>query len=368
MPLEILSLEKDAQLWQSAVADLPAVQRDIHLLPEYVRIYRDCYGYRPLLACYRGADGYVMQGFVRRELGDLPFLCGAPDADQFSDIANAYGYGGPRCSASEREARRSLYRSFAREFAAWCEAEAIASEFGSLHPMMIEHQRALIEDSLPVTFVKEVVIIDLRPDETRISNGLSKGHRSSVALARRSGIRVEKVEPNAANLEAFRAMYEATMRRRQAAKRWFLPEDFFFMTCSLLGEKRTTLLFAFANDELESGCLLMHDFTTAYYHFAGTYAKHARLGVNNLLVLEAAMYAKRAGYQSLHLGGGVTVNADDSLLRFKAGFSDGRAPLYTYFTVRNRAIYEELCARKRAYERKTAGAELQSDFLPLYRR
>jgi hypothetical protein len=368
MPLEILSLEKDAPLWQSAVADLPAAQRDIHLLPEYVRIYRDCYGYRPFLARYRGVDGYVMQGFVRRQLDCLPFLSGAPDGGQFSDIANAYGYGGPRCSASEWERSRSLYHSFASEFAAWCEEESIASEFGSLHPLVIKHQRGLIEDFLPVTFVKEVVVIDLRPDETRIGNGLSKGHRSSIALARRSGVRVEKVEPNAANLKSFCAMYQATMLRRQAAKRWFLPEDFFFATCSLLDEKRTTLLFAFAHDELESGCLLMHDFTTAYYHFAGTYANYARLGVNNLLVWEAAMYAKRAGYQRLHLGGGVTANEDDGVLRFKAGFSDDRAPLYTYFTVRNRAVYDELCARKRAYERQTTGAESQADFLPLYRR
>jgi len=70
----------------------------------------------------------------------------------------------------------------------------------------------------------------------------------------------------------------------------------------------------------------------------------------------------------LHLGGGVTAKEDDSLLRFKAGFSADRAPLYTYFTVRNRAAYDELCARKRAYERQTNGTELQSDFLPLYRR
>jgi lipid II:glycine glycyltransferase (peptidoglycan interpeptide bridge formation enzyme) len=233
---------------------------------------------------------------------------------------------------------------------------------------MNELQRELIGDSLPVTFVKDVVVIDLRPEESVIASGLRKGHRSSIALARRSGVGIEKVEPNAANLKAFRAMYDATMLRRQAAQRWFVPEDFFPLTCSSLGAERTTLLFAFVGDELESGCLLMHDFSTAYYHFAGTYAKHPGLGINNLMVWEAAMYAKRAGYQELHLGGGVTADGDDSLLRFKAGFSADRAPLYTYFAVRHRAVYDELCARKRAYERQTGGAESQSDFLPFYRR
>src|SRR5262249_1925833 len=150
----------------------------------------------------------------------------------------------------------------------------------------------------------------------------------------------------------FRAIYEATMFRRAAAERWFLPKDFFPHTHSSLGERRTTLFFAFLGNELESGCLLIHDFSTAYYHFAGTDAKHRGLGVNNLMVWEAAVFAKRAGYQRLHLGGGNTARTDDSLLRFKAGFSPAKAPLYTYFTLRNRAAYDELCARKRAYERQ----------------
>jgi Acetyltransferase (GNAT) domain len=368
MPLEILSPGRDGERWRAAAAGLPAAQRDIHLLPEYVSIYRDCYGDKPFLALHHGAGGNVMQCFIRRDLGSLPFLAGAPDAGRFSDIANAYGYGGPVCSAGESEEGRSLYRVFASEFAEWCEAEAVASEFCSLHPLMTELQRGLIGGSLPVTYIKDVVVIDLRPTESEIADGLRKGHRSSIALARRSSVQIEKVEPSTANLDAFRAMYEATMLRRQAAERWFLPENFFATTCRSLGAERTTLLFAYVGVELESGCLLMHDFSTAYYHFAGTYAKHPALGVNNLMVWEAAMHAKRAGYQRLHLGGGVTAKDDDSLLRFKAGFSNGRAPLNTYFALRNREVYDELSARKRAHERQMIGAESQSDFLPLYRR
>jgi hypothetical protein len=368
MPLEILSPVRDSERWRAALAGLPAARRDIHLLPEYGTIYRDCYGDKPFLALHHGADGYIIQCFIRRDLGRLPFLADAPDAGRFTDIANGYGYGGPLCNIDGMEQGRSLYRAFASELAEWAETESIASEFCSLHPLMNELQRGLIGNSLQVTYVKDVVVIDLRPEESEMADGLRKGHRSSIALARRSGVRIEKVEPNVANLEAFRVMYEATMLRRQAAERWFLPEDFFPLTCSSLGGERTTLLFAYVGDELESGCLLMHDFSTAYYHFAATCAKHPALGINNLMVWEAAMYAKRAGYQRLHLGGGVTANEDDSLLRFKTGFSAGRAPLYTYFTVRNRATYDELCLRKRAHERQTSGAESQSDFLPLYRR
>jgi lipid II:glycine glycyltransferase (peptidoglycan interpeptide bridge formation enzyme) len=112
----------------------------------------------------------------------------------------------------------------------------------------------------------------------------------------------------------------------------------------------------------------MHDFGTAYYHFAGNRDAHPELRANNLTMYETALWAQKAGYVRYHLGGGVTSRADDSLLRFKAGFSDRRAPLYTYFCVRSPRVYELLCERKRAHERATTGKESTSDFLPVYRR
>src|SRR5271156_5993098 len=172
MPFEILSSERDAERWRAAVAGLPAARRDIHLLPQYLEIYRECYGDWPFMAHYRDANGYMMQCFIRRDLGHLPFLAGAPDAGRFTDIANAYGYGGPVCNIDGVGEGRSLYRAFASEFAEWCQAKSIASEFCSLHPLMNELQRGLIGESLPIVFVKHVVVIDLRPEEAEISRGL----------------------------------------------------------------------------------------------------------------------------------------------------------------------------------------------------
>ena len=85
-------------------------------------------------------------------------------------------------------------------------------------------------------------------------------------------------------------------------------------------------------------------------------------------MLETALWARRSGCSRYHLGGGVTSTGDDTLLRFKAGFSDRRAPLYTYFCVRDQVVYDRLCERKRAHERSTEGRESVSDFVPLYRR
>jgi hypothetical protein len=369
MAFEILSGEGEtATRWTALVARLPSHLRDIHFLPEYGRIYREAYGFTPFLAVHFDADNFVLQPFVRRPLQDLPFLAEAADKGAFSDIANPYGYGGPLSNVSESGAAQGLYGKFAELLSAWCCSEQIASEFTSLHPFMAQHQRSLVDGVLAPEYAKEVVFIGLDADGQRFKESFRKGHRSSISAAVRAGIQVARVVPTAANLKLFNEMYEETMVRRNAADRWFVPEDYFERCIVSLGEKRASLVFAYVGDRLESGCLLIHDFDTAYYHFAATYANHPASGVNNLMVFEAANIAGSMGYRRLHLGGGVTGAEDDSLLRFKAGFSNLRAPLYTYFSIRDRAAYERLCTRKRAYEVATAGAESLSDFVPVYRR
>ena len=369
MGFEVLSAEgDDARRWTALVNNLPAQRRDIHFTPEYGRIYRDSYGFEPLLAVYSDRGHYIIQPLVRRPLGKLPFLAQSADSAAYWDIANPYGYGGPLSSADDPEAGRGLYQRYAEAFAAWCDAEDLASEFASLHPFMADHQRKLIGSTIALRQEKDVVFIDLTQGEEGILGGINRGHRSSINKASRANVQIRKVETTGANVANFNEIYRQTMVRRNAAARWFVPDTFFSNCCKHLGRDRVSLFFAFVGSEVECAYLLMHDFGVAYYHFAGTRARFPDLRANNLTMYETALWAQKAGYSRYHLGGGVTSNDDDSLLRFKSGFSDRRVPLYTYFCIRNKGVYDRLCERKRVYELTTAGAESQSDFVPLYRR
>jgi hypothetical protein len=369
MSFEVLSFEGGSgSRWEALVRALPPELRDIHFLPEYGQIYRDTYGHEPHLAVYREANDFVLQPFIRRSLRQLPFLASVPDAARYADIANAYGYGGPLCGASNQAEARRLYEAFADEFSAWCDAESIASEFASLHPFLIDRQRPLIDGVLAIRYEKDVVYIDLEQSEADLVRSLSRGTRSNISKAQRAGVRVEKADLTPENLDLFNKIYHATMRRKAAAPRWHFPESYFVNCVRRLGPKRCSLFFAVIGDAVESAYFLMHDFNVAYYHFGGSLGTHAALRPNNLLMYETALWAKREGYTRYHLGGGVTRQSDDPLLRFKAGFSSHRAPLYTYFCIRDPIVYDELCSRKRAFEIAATGAESPSDFLPLYRR
>jgi hypothetical protein len=356
--------------WQSLVERLPAGQQDIHFLPEYGEIYGQVYGFRPFLAVFEKPDGqFVIQPFVERPLKDLAFLS-SDDADNrpdaFYDIANPYGYGGPALLTQQDPA--ALLKEFEAEFTLAAASQGWASEFTSVHPLLPNAALLAKCDIAHLQQEKAVVVIDLRKADSEIWAGFDKGHKSSVKKASRLGVSIERVPISQESLDIFHKLYSTTMSRRSAAPRWHFPDNFFAITSSCLGADRASLFFARFENRVIAAYFLIHAFKTAYLHFTGADAEWLRLSPNNLLMFETMRWAKAQGYETYHLGGGVTSAATDPLFSFKAGFSESKVWLTTYYRILNQKTYGLLCERKKAYELATAGKESDSDFFPLYRR
>lgn len=358
---------KDYDEWLYLVNELKPEHRDIHFLPEYGRLYKKTYGYEPCLAYYGNEHQYMIQPFIKRQLNDLPFLKEQNITKPYYDIANAYGYGGPVGLFDSTEQASRLYQEFNLKFVDYCKQEQFASEFTSLHPLLKNHE-LINSELINITLQKEIVYFDLSLSEKELWQGVNRGHKSSINKARKNGVSVKKVNATSSNLTKFNAMYYETMMRNKAAKRWFFPKDYFFNCFEFLGPKRLSLFIAYVEDKIASAYLLMHDFTIVYYHFGASDSKYYNLRPNNLLMYEIALWAKKQGFSRFHLGGGVTDFADDPLFRFKSGFSDKRAKLYSYSRIIHRETYDYLCILKQRYELQANGSVIKSNYFPQYRR
>lgn len=365
MSFRVLSADgEDGKHWRELIAALPPGKQDLHFLPEYGKIYEKTYGHQPFLALYEKGNDFVVQAFIKRSLNELEFLKAQGITKPYYDISNPYGYGGPISNSSEA----GLYRLFDHELCAYCREERIASEFTCLHPLLDNYTLVHGCGSLMPVMQKEIVYLDLSVSEDEIWRGLNRGHRSSINKARRAGVDVRKVALDAANLSLFSDLYYHTMRRNEAAKRWFFPENYFRDCVGMLGEERVSLFIAFVNEEPASAYFLIHDFAMVYYHFGGSYEQFFDLRPNNLLMFEVALWAKRSGYLYYHLGGGVSSSNEDPLFRFKSGFSNSRAALYTYGRVHHQPIYDTLCLLKKKHELSVRQTLTNVDYFPLYRR
>jgi hypothetical protein len=358
----------DEHDWLDILRRYPPELRDLHYTPAYGRIYRDTYGYEPMLAVLERDGQVAIHAFVRRPLDEMPFLAGAGVAGRYADVATPYGFGGPLLSQPEHAYSIDLLRDFDAAWRAWCIAEVIPAEFVCLHPLLGNAAGLEASGIVAPVATKDVVVIDLRLPEERLWSEISRGTRSSIRRAGREGVEVAQVVPDREALEAFQRMYLATMARVGAASRWLFPAAYFHACVERLGDEGSALFFARCRGELAAAYLLICDERTAYYHFGASDERWFALRPNNLLMYETLLWAKRRGCARYHLGGGVTASGNDSLLRFKSSFGGHEAPLYTYGRILHEGVYHELCELKRAYEVRQNVSGAAPDYFPLYRR
>lgn len=359
MTLSILS--SDDTRWAKTIDAFPAARKDIHFLSSYGKIYEEVYGFKAHLAVWEEKGAFIIQPFVLRKLNDLPFLKDT-DAQAYYDFSHPYGYGGPLAS---NDPIIHSYPEFYAAFHDYCVQQGYATEFCSLHPLLIDAQKTMAEKAHTLRHQKDVFSVPLEGD---LLESFSQSHRRNYRKAINAGVTIEKMPVTAETLARFQEIYIYTMERHGAADRWFFPDNYFPACHKYLGDGGASMFFAHHEGKLASACFLIHAFDTAYYHFGGSYEQFHETRASNLLMTEAMLWAQKQGYKNFHLGGGVTSSPDDKLAQFKRGFGARAYPLYNYEKIHNSEVYEALCTRKLGYEHKMQDKPVNEGYFPLYRR
>src|SRR5262249_42633742 len=85
-----------------------------------------------------------------------------------------------------------------------------------------------------------------------------------------------------------------------------------------------------------------------------------------MVIDEARQWASEHGCHVFHLGGGVGSGPDDSLLRFKMGFSGRTHPFCVWRWVLFPEVYQQLCDHKAALNERL-GRRSKAGYFPEYR-
>ncbi len=118
--------------------------------------------------------------------------------------------------------------------------------------------------------------------------------------------------------------------------------------------------------EVVAASLFLHHGDFLQYHLSASDPDSRDLPASKLIIDAARKWGVQVGAKILHLGGGVG-SQEDSLWRFKKGFSDRRHTFSVWKHVVSPELYEELIA-KRARRLGVPSRELSaSGFFPAYR-
>jgi hypothetical protein len=148
------------------------------------------------------------------------------------------------------------------------------------------------------------------------------------------------VERSAAKSSEFAQLYFENMDRVGATAGYYFPVAYFAALAEMDGV--TYWFLRTADGELAAAALIIDEGDTLYYHLGASHPVHARHASMKVLLSRIIEHHADRHWRQLILGGGVG-GQEDSLLRFKRGFSSIERRVFGVRIICDLERYRSLC-------------------------
>lgn len=280
----------------------------------------------------------------------LPLIIRPIPGHHLMDATSVYGYTG----SLVHHGNAKVFVHFRRQLEAMLRQMKVVSVFSRLHP--------LIDDTALLTGLGEVVdsgktvSINLSEGQEEQYGHYRKGHKYTIKKLKKLGVACREVSWTEYGLD-FMQIYEATMARIGATPNYFFPISYYE---SLFSSKdfRSHLFCCFLEGKVIAASIFMECQGVLQYHLSGTVSEALPLSPNTLILDTVRRWGSERGCRVLHLGGGIG-GREDSLFKFKVGFSDQWHTFKTWRWVVMPELYTTLSA---------GPDEAAQPYFPAYRR
>lgn len=278
-----------------------------------------------------------------------------PETD-WADATSVYGYCGPLANEEGTFQQTDLVDYFWKELTMYFKENSIISAFSRLHPLINQH--LFFEDHGEIRLLNKTVSINLKLDPDEQRRQYRKSNKSEINQLRRKGFVVEKAE-SVSDIDRFIEIYYETMDRVEASSNYYFTREYFrrFLNNPAFDNQ---LLLAKFDGEIAAGAIFTMTDKIMQYHLAGTTERYIRETPMKLILDEARLLGNEKQLDYLHLGGGVGGSDDDSLFRFKSGFSKQLRQFSVWKYIIDREKYDSLVQVRKIQD-------VTSGFFPLYR-
>jgi hypothetical protein len=342
--------KRDSSLWRELVYSSGCP--DVYFLPEYVGFFERWGDAEACLFFYKEKTNMLLYPFLRCALPRL----GKPTngSANHCDVSTAYGYGGPLVTIVTEDpgfvdrARRSVEKLF--------EDMGVVSEFIRFHPLLENHK---VWRTVPSTFNRNTVVIDLTSSTKEIWERMNSNTRRKIRQSLEQDLELDiSRSPNV--YAQFWKLYQATMERVHADQAYRFTLEYVLNFGETMGENAVVCTIKQRDRPAAAGIFLKSG-PFLHYHLGGSDAELLRMRPNDRMFFEMARWGKASLAQAFHLGGGYRSN--DSLLRFKAGFSKDVLDFFVGRVVHDSHMYVAL-TKGRLRKREAPPAP---GFFPAYR-
>lgn len=315
-------------------------QSDIDRLPAHIQAYLstlDIYYQPGFLACDARMQGGTYELAVctnETEIWVYPYIVLPIPETGYFDISSPYGYAGPVATSED-----ILSEAEALFVAHIAERKEIITEFVRYH--YLYNDTHFFTQNCTNILNRKVVVLPTNDPEWIWTNEFSGTNRNLVRKLEKEGYEWQITPFALEDVSAFREAYRANMVHSGATDFYFFEESFFQDLIEQLGEQ---LLFA----KVEKGGVI---FASALFFVSGkivTYylsarnLEHPKVPASNLLLSKMAFWAAENGMKYLNFGGGLSLDENDFLFKFKSNFSKHTRDFYIGKRIHQSHIYTEL--------------------------
>jgi hypothetical protein len=285
----------------------------------------------------------------------LPLIIREIPNSVYFDCTSAYGYCGPISNLDFEVIPSEYFGVFQEEILSYFKQNNIVTAFSRLHPLI--SSGAFFNDLGILKNINKTVAVDLRLSLEAQKKQYRKSNKSELNQLRRKGFEIVEAKSKE-DIDVFIAIYYETMSRVDADETYFFDKQYFynFLENNCFVAK---LLLAKKEDQIVAGAIFTITNKIMQYHLAGTSNNYIKETPMKLVLDEARLLGNELNLDFLHLGGGVGGSDEDSLFRFKSGFSKFNCQYQIWKLIIDNEKYEELVVLK--------NIEKNSDFFPLYR-
>lgn len=287
----------------------------------------------------------------------LPLLFRSIEGSSYKDATSVYGYAGPLVIHLDNNFDREEFRE---EFNSFLNRNKIISIFSRLHPYL-DHQEMILDGLGIITGLGNVVNIDLTDS---IENQRAKFNRRLKTYLNKARRSCSVIKGNVEeHLDDFIRLYHENMKRVDADDSYFFSKDY-YKSILESDEYESELSLCIYNEtqEIIGASMFMKKGNIVQYHLSGLSEDHFELNPIKLIIDEMRIKSTEEGYKYFNLGGGLG-SREDSLFRFKSGFSKDFRAFKTWKYIVNKEAY-----RARTYDVLGKDFDFSTvDFFPAYR-
>ncbi len=304
----------------------------------------------PILIQYKEDNKVIGLPLLLRKIGNTNYF----------DATSVYGYSGPLTINIDSDFDNI---NFKNELNKVLLEQNIITVFSRLNPF-VSNQETVLKNIGFIYNSGKIVNIDLTKKLENQKKDYSKRYKTYINKSRKLCY-IKKVNSKD-DITEFVKIYHANMKRVNATSNYFFPKEYFFSFFDS-NAFQTELLVAIdkLSNEIIAGAMFIKKNKIIQYHLSGSKENYLEYNAIKLLIDEMRLQASSENFIFFNLGGGVG-NKEDSLLKFKSGFSKDYKTFKLWKYTIDQNLYKNL-----VFQMQTKSCKLNfnncTDFFPCYR-